>query len=225
MSSGDKKAGASEALATLVNAIKGGIRTGRYVPGQRLIEVDLATEFGVKRTAVRDALRILSGDGIVELVPQKGARIRRMTHEDLRALVPILAGLLRTTLRLAIPRLQEPGLRAQLEAAMEGLRHARGLEDFGQFQFASLRYTHVMHQAAANHFLDYLHAKLHPDLFHRQLSIGMRVADWDGYIDHFERMHAALLAGRLDAALALVDEHEARMNTLFAQADAPPVWR
>jgi DNA-binding GntR family transcriptional regulator len=227
MSSREKKPGAGDALATVVDAVKGGIRTGRYVPGQRLIEADLAAEFGVKRTAVRDALRILAGDGIVELVPQKGARVRRMTHEDLRALVPILAGLLRTTLRLALGRMQQPPLREQLESAMQGLRHARALEDFAQFQFATLRYTHVLHRAAANHFLDYLHAKLHPDLFHRQFSFGIRMADWDGYIDHFERMHAAILAGQLDVALALVDEHEVSMDALFANADAdaPPVWR
>ena len=203
-------------LATLVNTLKEGIRNGRYVPGQRLIEADLAAELGAKRTAVRDALRVLAGDGIVELVPQKGARIRRMSPDDLRALVPILAGLLRTTMRLAIGRINEPMLRERLEAAQQGLRHARALENFGQFQAASLLYTEVLQEAAANRYLNYLHAKLYPDIFHKQLSGAIKIADWDSYLQDFENTHAALLAGDLNAAMALVDAGEARMSAMFA---------
>lgn len=214
------QATALNSVPALVAAVQDGIRRGRYVPGQRLVEADLAQEYGVKRTAVRDALRMLAGDGIVELVPQRGARIRRMSHDDLRALVPVLAGLLRTTVRLAIVRVGDPGVGARLEEARAGLRHAHALRDFVQFQAAALRYTTVLHEAADNRYLDYLHAKLHPEIFHKQLGFALQATDWEYYFRHFEALHAALLAGNLGEALALVDDHEARLQALFVAGTA-----
>ncbi len=212
-------------MTDVVDVIQQGIRSGQYVPGQRLIEADLAGELGVRRTSVRDALRVLAGDGVVELVPQKGARVRRMSPDDLRDLVPVLAGLLRTALRLAIPRLGDPALRARLEAAQAALRHARMLEDFGLFQAMSLRYTEILHEAAANRYLDYLHAKLHPDVFNKQLAGAVEIGDWNEYLQHFDQVHAAVMAGNLSAALALIDVGEARMSMLFTEAAEPFVWR
>jgi DNA-binding GntR family transcriptional regulator len=74
------------AVDHVTESLKTGIRQGRYVPGQRLIEPDMMREFGVSRGSVREALRCLEADGLVEIEIYRGARIRKMSrHEFIEA--------------------------------------------------------------------------------------------------------------------------------------------
>jgi DNA-binding GntR family transcriptional regulator len=111
---------------------------------------------------------------------------------------------------------EAPGVRERLDAAHAAMRHACLQRDFEQFQVASLRYTEALHAAAANHYLDYLHAKLYPDLFHKQLATAVHDVDWPRHLAHVDSLHAALCAGDLAQALALVDAHETHMQAIFA---------
>jgi DNA-binding GntR family transcriptional regulator len=70
---------AQEAQATLRAAILG----GEIAPGARLGEVELAEQLGVSRTPVREALRRLAADGLVEVLPNRGARVAQWTPDDL----------------------------------------------------------------------------------------------------------------------------------------------
>jgi DNA-binding GntR family transcriptional regulator len=58
------------------------ITAGRFAPGQRLVEAELTAELGSSRGPVREALRKLQADGLVELVPNKGAIVRRLSLRE-----------------------------------------------------------------------------------------------------------------------------------------------
>lgn len=74
------------AVDHVIESLKAGIRQGRYVPGQRLIEPDMMREFGVSRGSIREALRCLESDGLVQIEFYRGARIRKMSrHEFIEA--------------------------------------------------------------------------------------------------------------------------------------------
>ncbi|MER7178335.1 GntR family transcriptional regulator [Streptomyces hyaluromycini] len=60
----------------VVEVIRAAIVRGDYVPDQRLVEVDLAERFSVSRGAVRSALLQLGNEGLVERIPNRGARVR-----------------------------------------------------------------------------------------------------------------------------------------------------
>ncbi|TQS44677.1 GntR family transcriptional regulator [Cryptosporangium phraense] len=64
---------------------------GEYVPGERLGEQELAAKLGVSRTPVREALRRLSADGLVEITTNKGARVVEHPRTDLNAIFAIRA--------------------------------------------------------------------------------------------------------------------------------------
>ncbi|SEG93049.1 transcriptional regulator, GntR family [Actinacidiphila yanglinensis] len=62
--------------------IRRALWVGELVPGQRLVEQDLADQMGVTRSSVREALLDLAADDLVELVPHRGARIRVVSVEE-----------------------------------------------------------------------------------------------------------------------------------------------
>jgi DNA-binding GntR family transcriptional regulator len=70
----------------VVQTVRDGIRDGRYVPGQRLFEKELVDQIEVGRGSVREALRLLVADGLVEIVPHRGATIRQFTRDEVWAL-------------------------------------------------------------------------------------------------------------------------------------------
>lgn len=71
--------------ASLIAAdlIRAAIVDGRLPAGERLKEIQLADELGISRTPIREALRILHTEGLVEITPNRGARIRTYSSEEL----------------------------------------------------------------------------------------------------------------------------------------------
>ena len=70
------------AADTVFHGIVQGLAQQRFVPGQRLVEVDLAAQFGVSRASVREALQRLAAEGLVDLFRNKGAAIRTLSARD-----------------------------------------------------------------------------------------------------------------------------------------------
>ena len=84
---------------TLLDGIKG----GRFVPGQRLIEADLTAELGVSRGPVREALKHLAAEGLIHLIPHRGAYIRKLTRRQAIDILVIQETLTALAARLADP--------------------------------------------------------------------------------------------------------------------------
>jgi DNA-binding GntR family transcriptional regulator len=117
-----------ELYATLPSQIA--VRIGRAIvdgafqPGQKLREVDLARSFGVSRASVREALRTLESEGLVTILPQRGAQVTTLTAEEVRDIFEIRANLM----GLACHRLAAaatPAIAGQLETLLKALRTAR----------------------------------------------------------------------------------------------------
>ncbi|WP_411341204.1 GntR family transcriptional regulator [Sphingopyxis sp. J-6] len=85
----------------LIDAIHRGILVGRYVPGQKLIEADLTQSLGISRGPVREALKRLSAEGVVELSRHRGAYIRSLTRREALDTLEILEVLTALIARLA----------------------------------------------------------------------------------------------------------------------------
>ncbi|MDB5580916.1 MAG: hypothetical protein JWR80_6092 [Bradyrhizobium sp.] len=85
----------------VVNSIMRGILLHRLVPGQKLIEADLTASLGVSRGPVREALKRLDAEGVVLLIPHRGAHVRALRRTEARDLVIILESLTATMARLA----------------------------------------------------------------------------------------------------------------------------
>ena len=71
------------------NTLKDGILTGRLKPGERLLENQLAEELGVSRTPIREALRMLQIENLVDLIPRRGAQVKDMSEKDIKNVLEI----------------------------------------------------------------------------------------------------------------------------------------
>src|SRR6187397_2530431 len=86
------------------------ILTGDLEPGSRLGEADLATRLQVSRTPIREALPRLAAEGLVELIPNRGARVVSWSTEDLEQIFEIRLRLEPYAVSLAVPRLTDDDL-------------------------------------------------------------------------------------------------------------------
>ncbi|MBQ5708940.1 MAG: GntR family transcriptional regulator, partial [Anaerotignum sp.] len=73
--------------------LRDAILTGKLVPGERLMENQLAEKLGVSRTPVREALRMLELENLVELVPRKGAQVLDMSEKDITNILEVRSAL------------------------------------------------------------------------------------------------------------------------------------
>jgi DNA-binding GntR family transcriptional regulator len=103
---------------TTVDHVRSLILRGEYAPGARLGEVELAQLLGVSRTPVREALRRLSAEGLVDITPNKGARVVDLSPADLDHVFVLRAQVEGLAARLAATRIDEDGL-AELQALAE----------------------------------------------------------------------------------------------------------
>jgi len=77
-------------LENIYSILKERILNGEYLPGVHLVEADLTNEFPVSRVTIREALRRLMGDGLVELIPHRGVRVRKLTSTEIRDMYLVL---------------------------------------------------------------------------------------------------------------------------------------
>lgn len=100
---------------------------GTYPPGTRLVELQLAKEFGVSQAPVREALRELSSTRLVENIPRRGTFVRSASQEDLVEIYTVRLALEGTAAAAAYPALHADP--APLREALAGMRTAAAQDD------------------------------------------------------------------------------------------------
>lgn len=114
-------------VPTLVEAVVSQLRrlivSGELRPGERLIEERLTERFGVSRPPMREALRVLQRDGIVQSRQRRGFIVTPITADDVREIYSLRFVLERTAVEFGVP-VAEPGAFVPLRAAVERIRAA-----------------------------------------------------------------------------------------------------
>jgi len=121
-----------------VDALRAAILDGRLPPGQRLKEIPLAEQLGISRGPIREALRLLERDGLVELIPNRGALVPEVKALDVLEVYALRASL--GSLALQKLMLENRFPEAELEHDLERLRAAVGKGDARQAADADLAY-------------------------------------------------------------------------------------
>ncbi len=114
----------------LVARLSDMIFAGELVPGERVPEKALCQRFGISRTPLREALKVLAADGLITLLPNRGARVTRLTPEDADELFPVMGALEALSGELACARATDADI-AEVKALhyQMALHHTRGERD------------------------------------------------------------------------------------------------
>jgi DNA-binding GntR family transcriptional regulator len=113
---------------SVVDALRQSIVLGRLAPGTRLIERELIEKMGVSRTVIREALRQLEAEGLIEVVANKGAVVRNLSRAEAKDLYAIRAVLEGLAARLFAERADEAS-RAALTGALAKTAEAYGADE------------------------------------------------------------------------------------------------
>ena len=104
------------------NTLRQAIITGEFAPGERLMEISLANRLGVSRTPVREAIRKLELEGLVIMIPRKGAQVARITEKNLRDVIEIRTVLEEFAAVLACEGIDQAGLHDLRQAHEDFIR-------------------------------------------------------------------------------------------------------
>lgn len=89
------------------NTLRKAILTGELKPGERLLEIQLANQLGVSRTPIREAIRKLELEGLVIMMPRRGAEVAQITEKGLRDVLEVRRALDALCAELACDRITE----------------------------------------------------------------------------------------------------------------------
>lgn len=96
------------------------ITEGELQPGEKIVEQTLCERFGVSRTPLREALKVLAAEGLVHLLPRRGAVVAQITAAEIEELFPVMGALEALAGKLALDRISEADM-ARLTRLHEGM--------------------------------------------------------------------------------------------------------
>jgi DNA-binding GntR family transcriptional regulator len=210
---------AQSASARVVKAIVRGLHEGAYAPGQRLAEPELMEQFGVGRSTARESIRRMESEGLVTVLPHKGAVIRRMSADEALDALMVMELCIGLAARQAAERIGAKGGRARLEQAWRELQRFRNAPHGYDFIAARNNFYRAITDIAGNAELRRIVPSIHIHLIRRDYSmaVGVRFED-------YARMAEAILAGDGAAAEAAARKHIGKTATLVRRGAADRVY-
>lgn len=130
-------------------------------PGERILEAKIAEDLGISRSPVREALRILEKNRLVELIPRKGARVTRITAQHIEWYYDIYEALYCLVARKAAENADPEDLK-KMQAALQSIETAADQGDVEAYYNGIFEYAAVGMQAARNPLLEQLVMELWP---------------------------------------------------------------
>lgn len=183
--------------------------SGKLQPGSRIVASELAATLGLSRAPVREALAVLAGQGLVELLPDRGAMLRPMSPRDLAQIYEVSGPVVAVGLRAAAARIDQGDNAARVRDAMDQIRRAGHVDAPGVGFFLVLNdYHYVVNAIADRPFVDVVLRSVNIEYWNRLLvsAIDMRVHA-PHYVRNYQRITDALLDGDADSAEAVMRFH------------------
>ncbi|MFJ7199849.1 MULTISPECIES: GntR family transcriptional regulator [unclassified Streptomyces] len=200
-------------------AVRDRIIDGSYAQGARMVEREIAQDLRMSRVPVREALRALVEEGLLDLLPHSGVRVRRLERDDVEHLYDVWEPLAIQASRLAARRVAAaaPGALAaltDLRAVLEQAEAAAATGDRTRENGAATAFHDGIVALADNPLLAQLMLRLSGQL---RLLFGLNTEPAPMRVQHGE-MYERIAAGDADAAAAITLLHVRRSRELALRA-------
>ncbi|HKJ08112.1 MAG TPA: GntR family transcriptional regulator [Gammaproteobacteria bacterium] len=182
------------------------IYDGELTAGEPIDEKQLCASFGISRTPLREALKVLNSEGLVELVPSRGCFVKHVDFDELHELFVVMAALEGLCAREAVQRSDEADVQ-RLEGLHAGLEAHAAAGDIDAYYEDNFRFHEALQELSRNRWLQRVAADLRKILRlarHTQLTVEGRL---QGSLEEHRRIMDAVRRRDADAVEQCMKEH------------------
>ncbi|GHC28119.1 GntR family transcriptional regulator [Aidingimonas halophila] len=169
------------------------IEQGELAPGERISEKALCERFGVSRTPLREALKVLASEGLVELLTNRGARVMRLTVKMVKDTYDLMAALEGLSGELACQNISDEEIEAICRLHEEMLRHYQERNLMPYFRINQQIHESIL-AASGNEVLQEMYSNLSQRVKRVRYSKKMTDSFWRQAVQDHENMISALKA-------------------------------
>lgn len=191
---------------SVLNQIRDMIIEGKLAPGTRINEVQVGAMLGVSRTPLREAIKSLSSEGLVEIVPARGAIVRSFSLKDIGDILETLKIIEEAAARLVCARASEETIAHLMRMHERMLLHYLRRERLPYFKLNQDIHAGIV-EAAGNRILYETHQQLQARIKRIRFIGNEEDSRWAGAVDDHEAIMKALVARDADATATALGAH------------------
>lgn len=207
---------------TVVEHLRRFIVEGLLSPGMKLNERELCETLEISRTPLREALKVLAAEGLIDLLPNKGASVSRMTETEVWEMFELMSGLEAFAGELACERIT-PAELAEIKALHYAMLACRVQDDLPGYYARNQAIHNRIVGAARNAALSHAYLSMNPRLHALRFRSNYQSDKWDRAVDEHEGMIAALEARDGKALASILRHHLLEKRDTVLQIHPDPV--
>ncbi|MBP5198223.1 MAG: GntR family transcriptional regulator [Lachnospiraceae bacterium] len=181
------------------NTLRQAILTGDLKPGERLMEIHLADKLGVSRTPIREAIRKLELEGLVIMIPRRGAEVAQITEKSMNDVLEVRQSLDALCVELACDRITEEELE-NLKRACVGFELAVKTKDTKKIAQADVALHDIILKATGNDRLISLVNNLAEQMYRYRFEYIKDATQHDMLVEEHRQIYESIVKKDRDAA-------------------------
>lgn len=188
------------------NTLRQAILRGEMEPGERLMEIQLAQKLGVSRTPIREAIRKLELEGLVVMIPRKGAEVAHITEKDMRDVLEVRCTLEELAVTLACKNVTDERI-SELRAANKVFEAAIISKDVVNIVDADVQFHDIIYAMTDNARLIQIINKLREQMYRYRLEYVKNARTHSILISEHNDIIEQLSKKNVEAAKSVVRQH------------------
>lgn len=188
------------------NTLREAILRGDLVPGERLMELQLASKLGVSRTPIREAIRMLEQEGLAITIPRKGAIVAGMTEKDMQDVLEIREALEELSVQVACDKITDEEIE-ELRKNMKSFEHSLGSGDLKEMAQADVEFHDVIYRATDNPKLINMLNNLREQMYRYRVEYLKNPQNHDQLLREHESIYKGILEKDKDAVTEMIRRH------------------
>lgn len=191
------------------------ILTGELKPGERLMEIHLADRLGVSRTPIREAIRKLELEGLVTMIPRRGAEVAQISASNLKDVLEVRQALDALGVELACERITEEGLK-ELKEACDYFAKVTSTKDATVITKADVALHDVIIAATGNERLQQMISNLSEQMYRYRFEYIKDSSYHALLIEEHRRIYESIAARDKESAVKEIQQHiDNQLNTIM----------
>ena len=188
------------------NTLRQAILRGELKPGERLMEIQLANKLGVSRTPIREAIRKLELEGLVLMIPRKGAEVAQITEKNMQDALEVRKALEELSVQLACERIT-PEQVEEMKMAAEDFRKVLKSGDVTKIAEADVKFHDIIFAATNNQRLITLLNNLREQMYRFRVEYLKQKECYPQLLEEHDKLIALISGGEVEEACELMGCH------------------